>query len=401
MLEKGFKSMIYPTLDALELQDKTVFLRVDFNVSLDAQGNITDDSRIRAALPTILELQEKGAKIVLASHLGRPKGKVVKKYSLLPVAQRLAELSNTEVIFPEHCVGMEVKKLIAENREGKLCLLENLRFHSGEEANDDSFAEQLAELADVYVTDAFGALHRAHASTVGITKYIKEKAIGRLVEKEVNFLSKLLFEPQKPYVVILGGAKVSDKIGVIESLMNVADCFLIGGGMAYTFLKAQGVDVGSSLVEDTKLAVARKMLERAKIKGIKFLLPVDHLVASKFDNDAEQKVVDNKSDWDGFMGLDIGEKTVELYSEAISSAKNVFWNGPMGVFEFSNYKNGTNGIAKALTESKAMTVVGGGDSLSAINQSGFADKVTHLSTGGGASLNFLEGADLPGLKALL
>lgn len=393
--------MKYPTLDKISCQGKTVFVRVDFNVSLNDKGEIRDDTRIRAALPTINELFSKGAKIILASHLGRPKGKPDKKYSLLPVAQRLAEVLQCEVTMPDDCTGMAVKKLIGEMREKQVVLLENLRFHAEEESNDDGFSQKLAELADIYVDDAFGAMHRAHASTVGMVKTFQEKAMGRLVEKEVNFLSQLLHEPKKPYVVILGGAKVSDKIGVIENLVTVASQIIIGGGMAYTFLKAQGYDVGKSLVEDSKLAQAAKLLDRAKVKGVEILLPVDSIIAERFDVEAQHRVAKNDDNWDGWMGLDIGPASVEIFSQAIARAKTVFWNGPMGVYEMPQFQVGTEAIAKVLSESKAMTVVGGGDSLAAVNKSGYAQKITHLSTGGGASLEFLEGVELPGLKALL
>jgi phosphoglycerate kinase len=341
-----------------------------------------------------------GANLVLASHFGRPEGRD-KKYSLLPVAHRLAELTEIEVIFPEDCIGIEVKKLISENRERKIILLENLRFHKEEETNDKNFSDHLAILADIYVTDAFGCLHRAHASTVGMVTKFKEKAVGRLVEKEISCLGKLLDEPQKPYIVVLGGAKVSDKIAVIENLLSLANTFLIGGGMAYTFLKAKGYDVGKSLVEESKLGFAKKILEKAKIKGVNFILPEDHLVADAFAADAHFQIKSNGDAWGTGMGLDIGPETQKVFAEKILGAKTVFWNGPMGVFEFPNFQKGTNFIAKCLAESRAMTVVGGGDSLSAVNQSGFAEKITHLSTGGGASLNFLEGVELPGLKALL
>ncbi|EKD51480.1 MAG: hypothetical protein ACD_62C00245G0003 [uncultured bacterium] len=393
--------MKYPTIDSIKFKDKTVFVRVDFNVSLDEAGKIRDDSRIKASLPTIHFLREKGAKLVLASHLGRPKGERDVKYTLLPVARRLAELLETEVLFPDDCVGMEVKKLVTDLRDKGVVLLENLRFHKGEEDNDPLFAERLASLADIYVNDAFGTLHRAHASTAGMVKHFKEKAIGRLVEKEVNFLGKLVSEPEKPYVVVLGGAKVSDKIAVIENLLNVADHIIIGGGMAYTFLKAQGFDIGKSLFEEQRLSVARRMLERAKVKGIDLILPSDHIIASKFENEASYQVAKNGDDWNDWMGLDIGPDSIAHFSAVITRARTVFWNGPMGVYEMEHFRDGTNAIAKALAESKAMTVVGGGDSLSAVNKSGFADRITHLSTGGGASLEFLEGKDLPGLKVLL
>ncbi len=393
--------MKYPTLDTLDLKDKTVFVRVDFNVSLDDDGAIRDDARIKAALPTLNTLRAKGAKLVLASHLGRPKGIPDKKYSLLPVAKRLAELLEAKVIFPEDCVGMGVKKLVSELRDKEVILLENLRFYKEETENSPGFAESLAQLADVYVTDAFGTLHRAHASTVGMVSHFEQRSIGQLVEKEVGCLGKLIVEPDRPFVVALGGAKVSDKIAVIENLMKVANKIIIGGGMAYTFLKAQGYDIGKSLFEEQRLGHARKMLNRAETKGVDIILPVDHIIASKFDNDAESKVVKNGDDWGDWMGLDIGEESIRLFSEVISQAKTVFWNGPMGVFEMPNFQKGTNALAKSLAESNAMTVVGGGDSLAAVNKSGYEEKMTHMSTGGGASLEFLEGKELPGLKVIL
>ncbi|MCP5464732.1 MAG: phosphoglycerate kinase [Deltaproteobacteria bacterium] len=393
--------MKYPTLSQLDVAGKTVFVRVDFNVSLDEKGQIRDDARIVAALPTIKHLLQNNAKVVLASHLGRPKGKVDASLSLMPVAKRLAELLEEEVLFPDDCVGMSVKRLVKEMRTQRVVLLENLRFHEEEEKNDIAFSEQLASLADIYINDAFGALHRAHASTVGMVKHFKEKAIGFLVEKEVNVLSGLLYESKKPYVVVLGGAKVSDKIAVIEQLMNAADEILIGGGMAYTFLKAMGQNVGKSLVEDAKLGQAKRLIERARNKGIALRLPEDHLAAPEFSKDAQAQNITNKDNWDGLMGLDIGPKTLALYQERIKEAKTVFWNGPMGVYEFPAFQQGTLGVAQAMAQSNGFTVVGGGDSLAAVNQSADADKINHLSTGGGASLEFLEGKDLPGLKALL
>ncbi len=392
--------MKYPTINTLNVTGKTVFLRVDFNVSVDDAGNVRDDARITAAIPTIKALRGKGARLVLASHLGRPKGTVNKKYSLLPVAKRLAELLNIEVFLTEDCVGMEVKKIIGEMRDN-IVLLENLRFHKEEEDNDEAFSKKLSELADIYVTDAFGSLHRAHASTVGMVRFFKERAMGMLVEKEVNFLSKLLHEPQHPYVVVLGGAKISDKIGVIENLMNTANKFLIGGGMAYTFLRAQGHDVGKSLVEEDKISQAKRLLERAHNKGIEMLLPVDHVIAQKFDQDAAFKTITTNQKWDDWMGVDIGPASCQLFAEALAHAKTIFWNGPLGVYEMPNFKHGTVAMAQAMAQTKAMTVAGGGDSLAAINESGFADKFSHLSTGGGASLEFLEGIELPGLKALV
>lgn len=393
--------MKYPTIDTLDVADKNVFLRVDFNVSLDDNGAVRDDARIRAALPTINYLRGKGARLIIASHLGRPKGKHDDKYSLLPVAKRLAELVDCEVVMPDDCIGMAVKKLVHDNREKKIILLENLRFHAAEEAGDEDFAKSLADLADVYVTDAFGTLHRAHASTAVMVKHFKHKAIGRLVEQEVGFLSKLLYEPQKPYVVILGGAKVSDKIGVIEALMNVADTLIIGGGMAYTFLKAQGHAVGKSLVDDHRIGQAKRLIDRAKTKGVNLLLPTDHLIANQLSSDAKVQILKVGQDWGDGMGLDIGPESIKVFSDALIKARTVFWNGPMGVYEMTPFQNGTMAIAKVLATIKATTVVGGGDSLAAINKSGVAGSVSHLSTGGGASLEFLEGKELPGLKAIL
>lgn len=394
-------TMNYPTLDTLDVSGKTVFVRLDLNVSFTDDGQIRDDARIQAALPTIKELKEKGAKLVLASHLGRPKGEPNPKYSLVPVGARLAELLDADVLVPETCVGMETKKLIKDSRDNTIVLLENLRFHEGETKNDDGFAKQLANLADIYVTDAFGALHRAHASTEGMVKHFKEKAIGRLVEKELKVLGKLLEAPEKPFVVMLGGAKVSDKIAVIESLMKKANKILIGGGMAYTFLKAQGYDVGKSLVEKDRLTMAKKILERAAIKGVEIVLPQDHLIADNFSAEAKFEVKSNKEDWGYGMGLDIGPKTIEGFQKVLSEAATVFWNGPMGVYEFESFSNGSLAMAKALASCNGFTVVGGGDSLAAVNDSGVADQINHLSTGGGASLAFLEGEALPGLKVLL
>lgn len=393
--------MKYPTLDNLDCHGKTVFLRVDFNVSLTPDGSVRDDARLQASLPTIAELRRKGAKLVLASHLGRPKGEVNPKYSLLPVAKRLAEMTDADVIMPQDCIGMAVKKLVHDAKEDQIVLLENLRFHPEEEACDVGFSQKLAELADVYVDDAFGAMHRAHASTVGMVSFFKEKAMGRLVEKEINFLSRLLHEPQKPFVVVLGGAKISDKMAVIENLMNFADTILIGGGMAYTFLKAQGFAVGKSLVEEPKIALAKRLLERAQNKGVTLLLPEDSVVAEKFDAHSAYRVLNNNQSWDGGMGLDIGPKTVAQFAKELAKAKTIFWNGPMGVYEMPAFQKGTDALARLMAESTALKVVGGGDSLAAIEQSGFADKIDHLSTGGGASLEFLEGKELPGLRALL
>ncbi len=394
--------MQYPTLDSLDCAGKTVFLRVDYNVTLDDASNIVDDTRIRESLPTVNFLLDHGAKLVLASHLGRPNGQPNSKYSLLPVAQRLAELIHHEVLFPDNCVGIEVQKLIRDAKsQHQVVLLENLRFHEEEEANDPQFAQQLAQLADIYVTDAFGTLHRAHASTQGMIKHFKHKAIGRLVEKECQFLGRLIHEPAHPFVVVLGGAKVSDKISVLENLMNMADKIIIGGGMAYTFLKAQGVNVGESLVEEAKISFAKRILERAKNKNIEIVLPVDSVVADSFSKDAKFKVQGNDENWGTGRGLDIGPKSRELFAQAIGKAKMVFWNGPMGVYEFTACQAGTKAVAKAIAETECLSVVGGGDSLAAVEQTGYADRISHLSTGGGAALTFLEGVPLEGLKEML
>ncbi|MCE9625485.1 MAG: phosphoglycerate kinase [Deltaproteobacteria bacterium] len=388
------------SLEELDLKEKRVFIRVDFNVPYDSQGRVKDDARIVASLPTIRHVLDAGGKAIIASHLGRPKGKPDPKYSLMPVAARLSELLEREVIFPEDCIGDAVKKLVGEMREGEVILLENLRFHPGEEANDPLFSERLASLAEVYVNDAFGTLHRAHASTVGMVPLIKEKAAGLLVLKEVQTLSRLLHEPERPFVALLGGAKVSDKLGVIENLLKLVDGLMIGGAMAYTFLKAKGVEVGSSLVEDAKIHQAAKLLERARIKDIRLELPQDHVVAKELKEGAEFKTTNSREIPAGWMGLDIGPKTLEAYEKQILGAKTVLWNGPVGAFETEPFEKGTVEIARTMAKSTGMTVVGGGDSLAAVKVAGVADKITHLSTGGGATLEFLEGKVLPGLKAL-
>jgi phosphoglycerate kinase len=395
--------MTMKTIDDLELKGKATFIRVDFNVPLgkDADGNVTieDDSRIQAALPTIKRALEKGAKVALASHLGRPKGKDA-ALSLLPIGEHLASLLGIDVVFCEDSVGDGVKRIINELRPGSLVLLENLRFHKEEEENDDQFSRELAQPFQVYINDAFGAAHRAHASTAGMVKYVAEKAAGLLMMKEIENLAPLLRSPKKPFVAILGGAKVSDKIAVIDSLLQRVDTLLIGGAMAYTFLAAKGVAVGKSKIEKDKLFLAKDIFARADARKVKILLPVDHIAATEFSEHAQAMVVSEVALPENAMGLDIGPKTRELYDEELKRAATVLWNGPMGVFEWKAFSEGTMHIAKTVASLKAVTVVGGGDSVSAIHDAGVADQLTHVSTGGGASLEFLEGKSLPGIEAL-
>ena len=390
------------TLDDLEVNGKRVLVRVDFNVPLkerkDGASEVGDDTRIRAALPTIRAIVDRGGKAILMSHLGRPKGEEKPEFSLSPVAHRLQELLGKRVRFVSNTVGNAVADAVKELPEGGVLLLENTRFNPGETKNDAGLAEQLAGLADVFVNDAFGSAHRAHSSTEGVARVVDQAAMGYLLQKEVEYLSKLLEDPDHPYVAVLGGAKVSDKIGVIESLLGRVDALLIGGAMSYTFLKALGRTVGASKVEDDKLGVAKELYERAngKIK-----LPVDHIAAAAFDNNAEHEVVDELPD--ERMGLDIGPRTIDNYRKEVLSARTVVWNGPMGVFEMPNFAKGTIAIAEALAEATragALTVVGGGDSVAAISEAGYDDDVSHVSTGGGAMLEFLEGKTLPGIAAL-
>ena len=386
-------------VDQIELKGRKVFVRVDFNVPLNEKNEITDDTRILLSLPTIRFVKEAGGKVVLASHLGRPKGKRDPKFSLAPVAERLSQLLGRKVALAIDCIGDEVQKQIKGMKEGEVLLLENLRFHPEEEKNDENFSKALASLCEVYVNDAFGAAHRAHASTEGMTRYVKTVAAGFLMMKEVESLEKALVNPQKPYVAILGGAKVSDKIAVIENLLNKVTTLLVGGGMAFTFLKAKGFDVGRSLVEEDQLGFSLNLLGRAEGK-VKFLLPYDHIAAERMDIQAKRQIVKNEkipSDW---VCLDIGPETVRVFSEEIRSAKTIVWNGPMGVFEMEPFSQGTFAIAKAVANSSAFSIVGGGDSVAAVNKAGVADKIKHISTGGGASLEFLEGKKLPGIEAL-
>ncbi len=384
----------------LDLKGKKVFLRVDFNVPLDEELKIRDDSRIKAALPTLNYLLEQKAKVVVASHLGRPKGEYIPEFSLKPVAERLSELMPQEVILAPDVIGEEVLKLKKELKENQTLLLENLRFHKGETANDSSFAQLLAQEIDYYVNDAFGAAHRSHASVVGIAQYVEKAVAGFLLEKEVNYLSKAVHSPPKPYVAILGGAKVSDKIPVIENLLNKADSILIGGAMAYTFFKARGFEVGRSLVEEDKIELARNLLDRAQERKVNFYLPSDHIVAAEKDPAAEVKTVDSPPLPSDLMGLDIGPKTVSEYSEIIAKAKTIFWNGPMGVFEIEKFSQGTMKIAEAVARSRALSIVGGGDSVAAVYKAGVSEKISHISTGGGASLEFIAKETLPGIEVL-
>ncbi len=394
--------MAMKTLDALDLAGKRVFIRVDFNVPLDEQGKVSDDARIRAALPTIRYAIDHRAKVILASHLGRPKGKPEdrKKLTLEPAAVRLSELLHQDVILADDCVGDGVRKLVKDLKDGHVLLLENLRFHPEEEKNDEAFAKELASLADVWVNDAFGTAHRAHASTAGMARFVKEKAAGFLIQKEVEYLGKALGNPARPFVALIGGAKVSDKIKVLENLMAKADCVCVGGAMAYTFLKAQGVPVGKSLVEEDKLDLARQIVERAGQKGVELMLPVDHVCGAAPEADAKRVVVNDRAIPESLMGLDIGPKTLDRYRQRILAAKTVFWNGPMGLFEQKPWAEGTFGVARAMADSAAVTVVGGGDSAAAVEEAGLVAKMKHVSTGGGASLEFIEGRELPGIKVL-
>lgn len=383
-------------IEDLEFKDKRVFIRVDFNCPVK-EGKVKDDTRIKAALPTIKYVLERGGRVVLASHLGRPKGRVAMEFSLEPVAARLAEILGQDVILTDDCIGDGAKKVVQDLRPGQVALLQNLRFHKEEEENEEGFAKKLASLADVYVNDAFGTAHRAHASTAGMAAFIKDKAPGFLMRKEIEFLSRLLVNPERPYVAILGGAKVSDKVAVIENLLDRVDVLLIGGGMAYTFLKATGVEVGKSLLEKDRLETAEKIIKGAKARKVKLVLPEDHVIAAEIGDEVATRIVPNGQIPEDMMGLDIGPKTRELFAAEIRLAKTVFWNGPMGVFENKPFAEGTMLLAREVANSSATTVIGGGDSVSAVNKSGVADKISHISTGGGASLEFLEGKKLPGV----
>lgn len=391
------------SIDQVELKGKRVLVRVDFNVPLDENLNITDDTRITESLPTINKIISEGGKAILMSHLGRPKGGPNPKYSLKPTAKRLSELIGKEVKLAPDCIGEETRSMVNAMKDGDVLILENVRFHPEEEKNDPEFAKQLAELGDVYINDAFGSAHRAHASTEGITKFIKIAAAGYLMQKELQYLGEAVTNPKRPYVAILGGAKISGKIDVINNLLNKVDTLIVGGGMAFTFFKAQGLEIGTSLLEAEKVELAKTVLDNAKKAGINFLLPVDVVVASEFKDDSPSELVKVNSIPANKMGLDIGPESIKLFSDKLMNAKTIVWNGPMGVFEMDNFAKGTFAIAKVLADATykgAVTVIGGGDSAAAISKAGLKDKVSHVSTGGGASLEFLEGKELPGVVAL-
>ena len=392
--------MAKKTIQDIDVSGKRVLVRVDFNVPLAEDGTVSDDKRIVAALPTIRYLLEHNAKVILCSHLGRPKGQVNPKYSLAPVGARLSELlPDTKIWFAEDTVGESAKTALDDMKDGEIVLLENVRFYPEEEKNDPEFAKKLASLADIFVSDAFGTVHRAHASTAGVAAYLPAVA-GFLIGKELGVMGEALDNPKRPFVAILGGAKVADKIGVIKNLLGKCDSLIIGGGMAYTFLKAQGYGIGTSLLDAESIDLAKDIMAEAKAKNVNFLLPIDTVVATEFDANAEHKVVPSTEIPDGWMGMDIGPKTAELFKKTIVEAATVVWNGPMGVFEFPAFAEGTKKVAEACAECAGTTIIGGGDSASAVKKLGFADKMTHISTGGGASLEFLEGKTLPGVAVL-
>lgn len=389
------------TVEDLNVKGKRVLVRCDFNVPVK-DGVITDENRITASLPTIKKLIDEGAKVILCSHMGKPKGEVKPELSLAPVAVRLSEKLGLDVKFAkdDNVVGENAKAAVAAMKDGEVVLLENTRYRKEETKNEDNFSKELASLADIYVDDAFGSSHRAHCSTVGVTKYVEESAVGYLMEKEIEYLGNALENPVRPFAAVLGGAKVSDKINVINNLLEKVDILIIGGGMAYTFIKALGGNVGDSLLEEDKVEYAKEMIAKASQKGVKFLLPIDTVVVKEFKNDAVSDIVPTGLIPDGWMGVDIGPETRKLFCDALRNAKTVVWNGPMGVFEFSNFAKGTEAIAKVMAEIDGTTIIGGGDSAAAVNQLGYGDKMSHISTGGGASLEFLEGKELPGVAAV-
>jgi phosphoglycerate kinase len=393
-------TMAKKTVTDIDVNGKRVLVRVDYNVPLNENGEVSDDKRIVASLPTVNYLIEHGARVILCSHLGRPKGVVAPEFSLAPVAKRLkALLPNVPIEFASDCIGEEAEKKAAALHDGEILLLENLRFHKEEEKNDPEFAKKLASLAEIYVSDAFGTVHRAHASTAGVAAYLPAVA-GFLIGKELSVMGSALNDPKRPFVAILGGAKVSDKIGVIKNLLTKCDRLLIGGGMAYTFIKAQGFEIGKSLLDEENINLAKELMADAKKRGVQLLLPLDTVIADRFAEDAEYRTVDIDKMPEGWIGVDIGEKTCKLFADAIKDAKTVIWNGPMGVFEMKPFAKGTEVVARACAECGGTTIIGGGDSASAVKKLGYASKMTHISTGGGASLEFLEGIELPGVAAL-
>jgi phosphoglycerate kinase len=390
------------TLKDVDLNGKTVLMRVDFNVPIK-DGKIGDDNRIRQALESINYVTERGARLILTSHLGRPGGEPDPEFSLKPVADHLRTLVDTTVLFATDCIGEEAETVISSAKHGEIVLLENVRFHPAEKKNDPEFSKQLAAHADLFVNDAFGSSHRAHSSVAGVTEFLQPSVSGFLLEKEIRYLEESVNKPNRPFTAILGGAKVSDKIGVIENLLGKVNSILIGGGMTYTFYKAKGLPIGNSLIEEDKVSLAKSLMDKAREKGVNLHLPVDSVVAREFKNDAEQKLVGEDGIEDGWMALDIGPETIRHYSDIILESKTILWNGPMGVFELENFAKGTFGVAQALAESTAkgaVTIIGGGDSASAIKKAGLQEKVSHVSTGGGASLEYLEGKELPGVAAL-
>ena len=389
------------SVEDLNVSGKKVLVRCDFNVPMNDKGEITDDIRIKSALPTIKYIIDNGGKAIIMSHLGRPKGEAKPEFSLKSISVRLSELLGKDVTFSDddNVVSDKTKDIVNNMKDGEVVLLQNTRYRSEETKNGEDFAKELASLGDVYVNDAFGTAHRAHASNVGVSKLLPS-AVGYLVKKEIDIMGKAMANPEKPFIAILGGAKVSDKIGVIENLLDKVDSIIIGGGMVFTFLKAKGLEIGSSLIEEDKVDLAKEILKKAEEKNVDFLLPTDVIVAREFKNDTEFKTVDVENIPNDMMGLDIGEKSVKLFSDAIKNAKTVVWNGPMGVFEMPNFANGTMKVAQAMADSDAVTIIGGGDSAAAVEQSGLDDKMTHISTGGGASLEFFEGKELPGIAAI-
>jgi phosphoglycerate kinase len=388
------------TIEDIDVSGKRVFVRCDFNVPLDGEGNITDDKRISESLPTIKYLLDHNAKVVLSSHLGRPKGEFNMKYSLAPVAKRLSELLGKEVKIAKDVIGDDAKSIAAGLKDGEAMLIENVRFHKEEEKNDPAFAKELAAFADIFVNDAFGTAHRAHASTEGVSHFLPVSVCGYLIQKEISVMGKALADPKRPFAAILGGAKVSDKIGVINNLIDKVDTLIIGGGMAYTFMKVLGHHIGTSICEEDKLTLADELMKKAEAKGVKFLIPIDNRIGDKYSADCESQIVDSDEIPDGWMGLDIGPATEKLFSDAIAGTGTVVWNGPMGVSEWEKFASGTRTVATAVANSGAISIIGGGDSAAAIEHLGFADKMTHISTGGGASLEFLEGLTLPGIACL-